>query len=87
MQARRARFLQGQESPPGTQSETTVGTQECRSKPARSCGPRESSKPTTGGEKENFKDVTCWKCLQKGHMAVNSPGANCDGTQRRKRRS
>lgn len=64
-------------------------TQECRSRPARSSGPRESNKPTTGGE-DKFKDVTCWKCFQKGHIAVNCPGAKamfCDATQRRKRRS
>ncbi len=63
--------------------------QECRSRPARSSGPRESNKPTTGGE-DKFKDVTCWKCFQKGHIAVNCPGAKamfCDATQRRKRRS
>lgn len=65
-------------------------TRDCRSRPARSSGSREPSKQTTGGDKEKFKDVTCWKCFQKGHIAVNCPGAKtmfCDGTQRRKRRS
>ena len=66
-------------------------TRECRRGPARSSGPREPSKPPgTGAEKEKFKDMTCWKCFQKGHIAANCPGAKvmfCEGVQRRKRRS
>ena len=62
-------------------------TRECRRGPARSSGPKEPSRSTTG---EKFKDVTCWQCFQKGHIAVNCPGAKvmfCDTVQKRRRRS
>ena len=65
-------------------------TRECRRGPARSSGPREPSRPGTGTDKKRFKDMTCWKCFQKGHIAANCPGAKvmfCGGVQRRKRRS
>ena len=65
-------------------------TRECRSRPVRPSGPREPNKPATGAEKEKPKDITCWKCFQKGHIAINCPGAKvmfCDNEQRRKRRS
>ena len=65
-------------------------TRECRSGPARSSGPREPSKPGTGTDKERHKDMTCWKCFEKGHIAANCPGAKvmyCASVQRRKCRS
>ena len=63
-------------------------TRECRRAPAaRSSGPKE---PGTGVEKEKFKDIMCWKYFQKGHIAVNCPGAKvmyCDNSQQRRHRS
>ena len=64
-------------------------TWECRSQPVRSSGPREPNEPVTGAE-EKPKDITCWKCFQKGHIAINCPGVKvmfCDNEQRRKCRS
>ena len=66
-------------------------TRDCRSRgPARPVGPREPNRPVTGADNDRFKDMTCWKCFQKGHIAANCPGVRamfCDGGQKKKRRS
>lgn len=49
---------------------------------------QEPSKFATGADKQKLKDITCWTCFQKGHIAANCPEDKpmfCDSAQRRKR--
>ena len=59
---------------------------------ARECwkGAAKPGQKDLNKEKEINKEVTCWKCFHKGHIAANCPGATamyCDGTQRKKPKS